>query len=61
MGKMKQLVAEEGCEQCVYREVKEDSPEKVASVQRSEGTKGTNEIGYSDNDQGRTLAVIGEV
>lgn len=61
MGKMQQLVAEDGCEQCVCREVKEDSPEKVASVQRSEGTKGTNETGYSDSDQGRTLAVIGEV
>lgn len=58
---MQQLVAEDGCEQCVCREVKEDSPEKVASVQRSEGTKGTNETGYSDSDQGRTLAVIGEV
>lgn len=58
---MQHLVAEEGCEQCVCREVTEDSSEKVASVQRSEGTKGPNETGYSDSDQGRTLAVIGEV
>lgn len=41
---MQQLVAEEGCEQCVCREVQEDSPEKVASVQRSEGTKGTKRL-----------------
>lgn len=40
------------------REVKGDSPGKVASVQRSEGEKGTNEIGSSGNDQGRTLVVF---
>lgn len=44
-GKMQQLVAEDGCEMCVFVEKSRKTPDKVTAGQRSDRRKGTNETG----------------